>query len=79
LNGLPQCVDRRSVDRRSVDRRSVDFQFIDDPSTDDPSTDDPSTNLLAEFYNIDPQFIDRSGTSTAGFLRQICCRATVRL
>jgi hypothetical protein len=62
----PQC-----VDRQSVDRQSIDYQFIDDPSTDDPSTDDPSTILLAEFYNIDPQFIDRSGTSTAGFLRQL--------
>jgi hypothetical protein len=68
--GLPQSIDRRSVDRRSVNRRSVDYHIIDDPSTDDPSTNDPSTDnpstiLLAEFYNIDPQFIDRSGTSTA--------------
>jgi hypothetical protein len=65
--GLPQCIDRRSIDRRSIDLRFIDFQYIDDPSTDDPSTDDPSTILLAEFYNIDPHFIDRSGTSTAGF------------
>jgi hypothetical protein len=58
--GLPQSIDRRSVDYHIIDDPSTD-----DPSTDDPSTDNPSTILLAEFYNIDPQFIDRSGTSTA--------------
>jgi hypothetical protein len=51
-----------------TDDTSTDDTSTDDTSTDDTSTDDTLTTLLAEFYNIDPQYIDYSGTSTAEFL-----------
>jgi hypothetical protein len=68
--GLPQYIDRRYIDPQYIDPQYIDFQYIDDTSTDDISTPNTSTNVLAKFYNIDPQYIDRSGTSTA----KNCCR-----
>jgi zinc finger CCHC domain-containing protein 8 len=47
-----------STDDISTDDTSTTNISTDDTSTDDTSTDDISTNVLAEFYNIDPQYID---------------------